>query len=85
MEPPMVAMIDETPGLPPFGWYPDPAGSPMLRWWNGSQWTDRLESPRPEVQPAFGYSTKPLADALATGENQIVQAAQEHTASLLYS
>jgi Protein of unknown function (DUF2510) len=44
----------------PFGWYPDPAGSPMLRWWDGSRWTDRLESPRPEVQPAAGYSTRDL-------------------------
>jgi hypothetical protein len=44
----------------PFGWYPDPAGSPMLRWWNGSRWTDRLEYPRPELQPAAGYSTRNL-------------------------
>jgi hypothetical protein len=44
----------------PFGWYPDPAGSPMLRWWNGASWTDRLESPRPALQPAAGYSTRDL-------------------------
>lgn len=43
--------------LPPFGWYPDPAGSGMLRWWDGTAWTDKLERPRPEVQPAFGYSS----------------------------
>jgi hypothetical protein len=81
----MAAMIDEQPGLPPFGWYPDPAGSPMLRWWNGSQWTDRLEAPRPEVQPAFGYSTKTLADALATGENAVVTGASQQYAAALSS
>ena len=47
--------------LAPFGWYPDPANSGMLRWWNGRQWTDHLEYPRVEVQPAAGYSTSPIA------------------------
>ena len=28
-------------GVPP-GWYRDPAGSPSLRWWDGSQWTAYL-------------------------------------------
>jgi hypothetical protein len=41
----------------PFGWYPDPANSGMLRWWNGRQWTDHLEYPRPEVQPAVSYTS----------------------------
>ena len=43
--------------LAPFGWYPDPANSGMLRWWNGRQWTDHLEYPRPEVHPAIAYSS----------------------------
>jgi hypothetical protein len=46
--------------LAPFGWYPDPAGSGMLRWWDGSVWTDHLEYPRPEIQTAAGYSTSSL-------------------------
>lgn len=24
------------------GWYADPAGSPLLRWWDGDAWTDHL-------------------------------------------
>jgi hypothetical protein len=43
--------------LAPFGWYPDPANSGMLRWWNGRQWTDHLEYPRPEVHPALNYAS----------------------------
>lgn len=47
--------------LPPFGWYPDPTGLPMLRWWTGTEWTEQLETPRPELQPAAGYSTQQLS------------------------
>ena len=47
-----------TPEIAPFGWYPDPAGTAMLRWWDGSAWTDRLEYRRPEVQAAPGFSAQ---------------------------
>jgi hypothetical protein len=55
-----------SPALAPFGWYPDPAGSGLLRWWDGSAWTDKLERPRPEVQPAFGYSSRLTSDLIAS-------------------
>jgi hypothetical protein len=32
-------MTDDTDHLPPRGWYPDPAGSPAWRWWDGARWT----------------------------------------------
>lgn len=50
----MSAIATMTPEIAPFGWYPDPAGTAMLRWWDGSVWTDRLEYRRPEVQSALG-------------------------------
>ena len=34
--------------MPVAGWYPDPAGSGGLRWWNGAGWGDQVQ---PAVQP----------------------------------
>ena len=33
-----------TPNVPP-GWFADPAGSQLNRWWDGTQWTDNLQAP----------------------------------------
>ncbi|MFF5208957.1 DUF2510 domain-containing protein [Streptosporangium sp. NPDC000396] len=38
----------------PSGWYPDPYGSPRLRWWDGNQWTDAthpVEAPSGQAVP----------------------------------
>lgn len=32
------------PGAPA-AWYPDPAGTPQERWWDGRSWTDHLRNP----------------------------------------
>jgi len=29
---------------PPAGWYPDPAGQGQLRFWDGTQWAERISS-----------------------------------------
>ncbi|MEN9620046.1 MAG: hypothetical protein RL499_239 [Actinomycetota bacterium] len=38
-------MTDPAVSSTPAGWYPDPAGSAQRRWWDGTQWTDTLETP----------------------------------------
>ncbi len=38
-------MSDSTPAPVPAGWYPDPAGGPGRRWWNGTAWTEQVEQP----------------------------------------
>jgi hypothetical protein len=30
---------------PPAGWYPDPEGGLRLRWWEGTDWSDRYRAP----------------------------------------
>ena len=45
------------PTLPPADWYPDPAGSGRLRYFDGSAWTEHYSAPAPaqQVAPAAPY------------------------------
>ncbi|MFI6598175.1 DUF2510 domain-containing protein [Nonomuraea sp. NPDC050536] len=62
----------------PAGWYPDPYGSPQLRWWDGGQWTDAthpLEQPAPPEQgsgpqfpPGPSWTDHPANPTLTYGE-----------------
>ena len=41
--------------MPPAGWYPDPANSDNIRYWDGQVWTDRVQpkaAPPPPPAPA---------------------------------
>ena len=45
---------------PPPGWYPDPAGSPGARWWDGSGWTAHVQQPAaPPPGPGYGRPPYP--------------------------
>jgi hypothetical protein len=46
-----------TPPSPPPGWYPDPAGGPGQRYWNGTAWG--------EVTVGLGQSASPGQSAIA--------------------
>lgn len=41
---------------PQEGWYPDPADTSMLRWWDGVAWTHQVR-PRPATTPAASTDT----------------------------
>jgi Protein of unknown function (DUF2510) len=45
---------------PPVGWYPETAESTMLRWWDGTAWTDHTMDPEQDV--AAGYAAELIAD-----------------------
>jgi Protein of unknown function (DUF2510) len=39
----VAASTANQPQIPHSGWYPDPAAEHELRYWDGSQWTSRVE------------------------------------------
>jgi len=52
-------MTNSTPELGEPRWHPDPSGEPGLRWWDGTEWTDR----RMDTPAAGPVTQPPLADA----------------------
>jgi hypothetical protein len=59
--------MSDGPAGPPPGWYLDPGGQQVLRWWNGRQWGPHTQ-PLPEIrqEPQYPQQTgphDPAADA----------------------
>jgi Protein of unknown function (DUF2510) len=54
--------VTAPPTLPPPGWYPDPAGGPNLRWFDGARWTHHTagvpQSSGQAIPQASGQSLK---------------------------
>lgn len=51
VEPPFPPANGTTTTVPPPGWYDDPAGAPLLRYWDGTSFT-QATSPKPCGSPA---------------------------------
>lgn len=46
-------------------WYPDPSGQPLLRWWDGRQWTEHVQPPAAPAPAAGPAHSAPSAPARA--------------------
>jgi Domain of unknown function (DUF4328)/Protein of unknown function (DUF2510) len=68
-------MMDEMDGVeqgatPPPGWYPDPNGQRMWRWWAGSEWTEHV-APVATPYPAGGTSDQRAIAFLQTKQARL--------------
>ena len=51
------------PGAPP-GWYPDPAGGPGQRWWDGYAWSEAVVLPQQAPPPPWAGAPPPQGPPL---------------------
>jgi serine/threonine-protein kinase len=60
---PLLPGTSPPPGAVKPGWYPDPAGTGLYRYWNGKKWSDLPPRPRPPASPAKTQrpATKPTS------------------------
>lgn len=69
----MLGPMTQSPQQPPAGWYPDPAGGPGERFWDGQAWSQSTRdkaAPAPQQAPQHGgWQGPPQAE----GQQQRVQ------------
>jgi hypothetical protein len=59
-------------------WYPDPAGSPQLRWWDGTQWTNMYAPPATPAKAKLsgvalaGFICSAVAFIASYGPTQVI-------------
>ncbi|KQS68538.1 phospholipid scramblase-related protein [Modestobacter sp. Leaf380] len=58
---------------PPPGWYPDPAGTPGTRWWDGNGWTEHVQQAAAPPPPAGQPAPAPVQVQQAPAQPQPVQ------------
>jgi len=61
------------PGAPP-GWYPDPAGGPGQRWWDGYAWNEATVLPAHLQPPAPTWEVASQRLAAVTASGQVADA-----------
>jgi hypothetical protein len=73
---------DDQPGYPgaPPGWYPDPAGGPGQRWWDGYTWNEAVVTPAQAPPPPWTEASARMTSAstshLLRGEQGMVNLAR---------
>ncbi|MCF6735581.1 phospholipid scramblase-related protein [Blastococcus sp. KM273129] len=62
---------------PPPGWYPDPAGGPGTRWWDGQGWSEHVQQPA-APPPAAGPSLYDQPVLLVNQRTKLVELTNEY-------